>query len=158
MNSESLRFITCFADVDTHYLVWICFLLEHVDDIQFIITSDSLYIFHDWSVSVRILQCQSMTLVFLCPSSIWGCPFCRTKGQGRRIVAVFIVLEVVICSDCCSILFSRWWWSWEEEQSSGLQWFFNWRMKYWEHAFRWNGFERACFIQAPPNLKCISFL
>jgi hypothetical protein len=38
------------------------FLLEHVDDIQYIITSDSLYIFHDWLVSVRILQCQSMNI------------------------------------------------------------------------------------------------
>lgn len=140
--------------------------------IQFIITSESLSYITSFMICRYLCgycNVKVWTLVFLSTSSIWGCPFCRTKGQGGRlgkrlvnpnwllqlfsfyagvrIVVVFIVLEVVTCSHCCSILFSRWWWSWEEEQSSGLQWFFNWRRKYREHAFSWNGIERACFLE-----------
>ena len=45
------------------------------------------------------------------------------------------------------VTLSRWGGQWEEKHTcSWLEWS-NWRRKYWEYAFSWNGFEGACFLE-----------
>ena len=142
---------------------------------QFIITSHSLSYVTSFLICrylCRYRNVEVRTLVILSTSSIWGCPFCRTKGQGRRLgkrlviligacswyvfpfffFFLFILLAAMSSFYDCIILFSRWWWSWEQEQSSRL--WFNRRRKYWEYAFSWNGVERACFLEGSLLINC----
>lgn len=137
---------------------------------QFIITSHSLSYVTSFFICrylCRYCNVEVRTLVILSTSSIWGCPFCRTKGQGRRLgkrlvipigacsfFFFFVILLAAMSSFYgCIILFSRWWWSWEQEQSSRL--WFNGRRKYWEYAFSWNGVERACFLEGSLLINCL---
>ena len=142
---------------------------------QFIITSHSLSYVTSFFICrylCRYCNVEVWTLVILSTSSIWGCPFCRTKGQGRRLgkrlviligacswyvfpffFFLFILLAAMSSFYDCIILFSRWWLSWEQEQSSRL--WFNGRRKYWEYAFSWNGVERACFLEGSLLINCL---
>ena len=62
---------------------------------QFIITSHSLSYVTSFFICrylCRYRNVEVRTLVILSTSSIWGCPFCRTKGQGRRLGKRLVIL------------------------------------------------------------------